>query len=522
MLLMSFSQFVWVKATNFGGWDEWLVVSLAAERTLDHPYVHRPLGLLWHASAALVKPDELRAYLIVHALYVGLSGWLVFALCRYLAPPARLWAFLAATFSVVWAPLDSLRLNALDALGYSGGTLATLCAILLVIEAASRDRPALLAAAGLAAALAAGTNEATLPLLGAAPLVILWFTRERIRRPWFWAASWAAMMLLVGGPILYSFLDPLGHGSYQTSALRLDLQPLPILRRWARLFGFHLLPLVTTPLGELTVPAVPVAIGAFLLAWRGTGGPGQAEAGTGRVHLRLAGLGLVLAGLGNGLFSLSPAMVTANRTQFLSSPGIAIFLASMAGLLGAGLKPRWRLAAGLVAGAWVVALATGRVVALQRAWDTSSYWRAQNRTLVELTRMAPDLKPNTFVILLDEGRAWPASFTFRHALRYLYDGHAVGMVWRANEFLYPSYLLPDGVHSVPWEVIRKPWRAPVTLHRYDETVVVRRDASGALSLLEQWPRDALPGLPAGAAYEPRGRILGGDRLPHARRILRAD
>jgi hypothetical protein len=521
MLLVSCSQFAWVKATNFGGWDEWLVVSLAAERIVDHPYVYRPLGLLWHVSAALAKPHDLRSYLILHAVYIGISGWLVFTLCRYLAPQARLWAFLAGALSVVWAPMDSLRLNALDALGYSGATLATLSAIVLVVESWSRKSPAILAVAGLAAVLAAGTNEVTLPLLAAAPLAVLWVAGERTRRQWLWVACWTTMMLLLGGVIFHSFLDPLGSGSYQLSALHLDLSPLSVVRRWVQLFGFHLLPLVTTPVQELAVPAVPAAIGVFILAWRGAVGPlkGAVDAGSG--HLRLAGLGLVLAGLGNGLFALSPALVTPNRTQFLSSPGIAVFLASAVCLLTAGFNPRWRVAAALLAGAWVVALATGRVVALQREWDKSSYWRVQNRTLVELTRRAPDLKPNTFVILIDEGGAWPASFTFRHALRYLYAGHAIGSVWRANDFLYPVYLLADGVHSVPWEIIRKPWRTPVTTHGYRETVVVRLEASGTLSVLQRWPDELLPKLPEGAAYEPEGRILR-QETPDARRILRPD
>jgi hypothetical protein len=522
MLLVSWSQFAWVKATNFGGWDEWLCISLSAEGIVDHPYPYRPLGVLWQVSAALAKPHDLRSYLVLHAVYIGLSGWLVFALCRRLAPQSLRFAYLAGALSVVWAPLDWLRLNAVNTLGYSGATMATLCAIVLFVESWFGRRGVVLAVACLAAGLASLTNEGTLPLLCAGPLALLWVTPQKTRLLWLWVTCWAVLILVLGGAILYAHTHPVGSGSYQLSAMRLDPSPLPVLRRWAQQFGFHLLPLLTTPVRELAVPAVPMAVGVFVIAGLLIARSAEDGLGSRFDHLRLAALGILLAGLGNGIFALSPSVVSAARIQFLSSPGIAMFLASVILLISARLKPRLRVAACLAAGSWVVAVGTGRLVAMQRDWDTATAWPNQNRTLWELTRQAPDLKPNTFVVLVDEGGAWPASFTFRHALRYLYPGHAIGAVWKANDFLYPIYFLPDGIHSVPWPVIQRPWRDPPTRHDYGEVMVVRLDTAGKVTILERWPSEFLPPLPSGAVYDPEGRVLRPAKLPAERAILSKD
>jgi len=103
---------------------------------------------------------------------------------------------------------------------------------------------------------------------------------------------------------------------------------------------------------------------------------------------------------------------------------------------------------------------------------------------------------------------------------YVYDGHALGYVWKAIDFLYPAYFVPLGLYYDPWPVIRKPWGVGPTLHRYDELVVAYAGRDGGLRVLRTWPVPILPPLPPGARYDPEARIVRGTRPPASRAILR--
>ena len=82
--------------------------------------------------------------------------------------------FLAAAFSVAWAPLDSSRFDAVAMTGgYSGSTLATFVSLLVFVESWRRSSPALLGAAGVLAFVAARAAEAPIPLLGALPFSVM-------------------------------------------------------------------------------------------------------------------------------------------------------------------------------------------------------------------------------------------------------------------------------------------------------------------------------------------------------------
>jgi len=232
----------------------------------------------------------------------------------------------------------------------------------------------------------------------------------------------------------------------------------------------------------------------------------------------MTGIGLGMAALAYGVLVLSPRIVTPARMQILSAPGIGLLLAAVAVALAERLPRRWGAWALAILGGFVVAMGAARTAALQRAWDATSYWAAQDRSLLELTREAPQLEPHTLLLLLDEAGAWPAAFTFQHAVEYLYGGRARGTVWGAVPFLYPIHMEPDGIRWIPYESIREPWGESVALYRWDEVVVVRLKASGAVTLEGEWP-DALPPLPPSARYVPRARIRGGDPPPREHRLL---
>jgi hypothetical protein len=118
------------------------------------------------------------------------------------------------------------------------------------------------------------------------------------------------------------------------------------------------------------------------------------------------------------------------------------------------------------------------------------------------------LEPHTYVLLLDESHSWLATFTFRHAISYMYGRRAVGQVWGAHEMLYPARFEAAGIRVVPWRSLWRPWHEVPENYRYDEVVCLRLDRSLGVTVLDRWP-DELPPLPSGARYDPRKRILTG-------------
>ena len=508
-----------VSPTDFGGYDEWLIVQLTSAGHVSMPYAERPLELVWDLPAPFLFPHRLDAFLWLHGVYLWLTGVLVWRLFARLAPGQEMSAFLAGTFAAVWAPLDFLRLNAIETVAYSGVTFVMLAAASLLLESWRwRSIPLLAVAAGLALC-AARTYESVLPLLFAAP-VLLWAAPvppEHRRLRWRFVASWEAVVLLAGFLSIAGVLLPT-EGSYQLSALSLDLHPGGVLRRLVQQAAFHLGPAVAVSWQELRTAHVGIAMATFLVAAVAIARH-DGDAVPARVHVRRALLGLALAALGWSVFALSPAIRSAARTQFLSAPGVGVFLAALIGLAAGVLPPRARTAAAAAMAAWIVAVGAARTGAMQRDWDAQSYWSAQSASLRAITTVVPDVLPNTLVVVLDSRGAWPATFTFRHALLLLYDGRAIGFVPGAHDFLYPARFVAGGISCEPWPVIRKPWGAAPTFHRGSEIVALALAADGSVSVLESWP----PALPAasGTGYAPRSRIVPAGAAVAARRILGA-
>lgn len=524
MLAVFAVQFGQVSPTNFGGTDEWLYIDLASRGILGIPYAHRPLVLLWTLPAARLAPHDLWSYYATHAAWLVLAGWLTFLLARRLLPRSPLLWYLAGTTAAVWAPEDFLRLDSVLLSGYSGFTFGALAATLLFLESWFARRPWMLVLAGLVAVLTGRGFEGTIPLMAGAPLLLLWRERERSRRLTAWIAAWWGLLALLTAVVAAAFFSAWRPGSYQVSGLGLDPHPLRFLGRIAGQFGYHLLPLVQVSLEQLAHAPVLLStllfLGAFFLAWR-LGRPDAPGPDSRRELLGVTALGLALAALGYSLLMLSPSILRAARTQFLSGPGIALALASLAGLAATAWPPRTRHAATALLGAWIVALGGGRTLALQREWDTVwNMYPRQHASLDGLTRAAPHVVPGTFVILLDEGGAWPESFGYRHALAYLYEGRARGQVFGAGDFLYPMALTTAGVLSTPWPVLGPAWGERSALYRHDEIVVARDGGGGDVAILEEWPASALGKLPEGATYAPAARVVRDEPLPASRAILR--
>jgi hypothetical protein len=512
---------IWPMArTNFSGFDEWLMIHLVSKGIADIPYANRPFELLWLLPAKL-GPHTLAPYVVLHGLYSLLGGLLVFLLCRRLVPGRpRLWLS-TAIFSIVWAPGDLGRLSTLERAAYASITFGLLLAVALLVESCHLRKTTLLAAAMLVAFLTARGYEAVAPLLLSAPLLLAGTRVGPESRIRLWMGAWLAVVLLAIGLFVLPWFTPGGPLAYQLGVLGLDLSPGRVARRLLSQYAFHIAPIVLSSPSELLTPAVPIAVTVFAaisVVWRRfAGGEGDGPESR-RLHARDMMVGLLWAGLGYGVFVLTPSRPTALRMQFLSTPGIALFLASGASLVATFLPARWAGPATGLIGAWIIAVGTGRTVAMQRAWDTVSAYPAQMQMLSGLARKVPDVEPLTLVVLLDDGKAWRATYGFRHALLYLYEGRAIGYVPGAWDALYPTSFTPEGIRIEPWPVVRAAWRTGVTLHRYDETIVVRYSRQGGVTVLEEWPRD-LPPLPTGAAYRPRSRIVAGAKPPPERAIL---
>jgi hypothetical protein len=302
--------------------------------------------------------------------------------------------------------------------------------------------------------------------------------------------------------------------AYQLQVLGLDLAPSRVALRLGRQFLYHLGPVVLSSPLELATAAVPIATLVFAIAylvWAAVGGREREENSLRSerlFHLRSMFAGLIWAGLAYGVLTLTPSQPSALRMQILSAPGIAFFLASLAFLLSTLVAVPWRrVVVGLLA-AWIVAVGTGRTVAMQKTWDRLSAYPAQIRMLRDLTERVPDVKPGTLIVLLDEGKAWRATYGFRHAMAYLYEGHAIGYIPGAWDALYPAVFTTEGIRVEPWPALRKPWSIRATLTRYSEMIVVRGAADGHVGVLDQWPAE-LPPLPSGALYDPASRIVVG-------------
>jgi hypothetical protein len=357
--------------------------------------------------------------------------------------------------------------------------------------------------------------EATLPLLLAAPVLVLGLPPGSRGWPRAWWLAWVLPVALATAQALGPAVVGGEASRYQMQNARLDPSPASVASRLAHQYERHVLPLVTSRPRELRGGRVPLAAALFaggcLLLHRSARGAAVLRGGARRDLAFIAG-GLVAAGLGYGPYVLSRIGAYTDRTEYFSGLGIATALAATAVLVARVTPGRWRWLATAILGAWIVAVGTGRTLAMQRYWDAKSLFPQQAETLRRLRTIAPEVQPGTLLLLVDHCSHWPAVFTFRHAVEWTYERRATGLVWRSGfrgQLFYPTTFGEDGVRTVPWESIQRAWDDPPTLHRYDQIVALRlRPDECQAELTREWPEELGP-LPAGARYAPAERILEG-------------
>src|SRR5207247_11052069 len=74
IVLVFCAQYAWVKPTNFEGYDEWLLLSLASRGIVSVPPANRPLALIFDLPHALLFPHSLAGVYLVHGAYLALAG----------------------------------------------------------------------------------------------------------------------------------------------------------------------------------------------------------------------------------------------------------------------------------------------------------------------------------------------------------------------------------------------------------------------------------------------------------------
>jgi hypothetical protein len=504
-LVLAIQATIWVSVanTNFWGFDEWLHVELLSRGVVDFPHSNRPLSLLWSLPVRLLGVADLSSYAVLQGGYLALSGCFIYLLCRSASGGHSSVALLAGVLTAVWAPTDYFRLMSVGLMAYAGSMCATLGALASLRYSQTRQSPVLLAFAAVLAFLAGRTFEGTLPVLIAGGGLLLWHGRDRIT--WLGRGAWVAACGAAAALVVAGLLDPEAT-SYQ-QGLAFDATPTTVARRLASQLAAHLgaAVLLGVSLKDLCDLRVWPG-GLLLLCWAGfrTGGrPGEA------VHIRAPLVKLAAVGCFGALLAYLPFVLSATiqgsvRTQFLSGAGVGTCLAALCGLLASLAPTRRRHAAFMALAIALVTIAGARTRKLQRGWDQMSRYPAQHGTLEQLTRLAPAVEPHTLFLLERGAHVWPGSFTFRHAIEYVYARQATGVVWDAAQPLYRSHADASGVTTRPLEILRGPWDVAPTLHSAAETVVLELDEAGTLRILDVWPAD-IPGAP-GPRYRPRDRI----------------
>lgn len=505
-------QFAVVRPENFGGIDEWMILSLASRGVLAVPYANRPLGLLFNLPAGLLPAQLLDASYLLHAHYLAATGFLAALLVLALAPHRTDWALLAGAFAATWAPADLLRLDAVYSCAYSGVAAASVL-VFWVLARGSR-RPVLVVVAAGIAFLATRVHEGPLPLLLCAPLLLLALGMRFRRWPLaFYLGATVLAALVAGLPLLRGRPE----SWYQAEVMGVYLDPAGVAVRLAVQFGQHLGPLVTTDPRELVSwrgLLGALALASALLRVSPRSGPPLDR----RLLALAIPVGLLGAALAYSGFVLAARMAGTNRAQFLATPWVGLALASSILLGSSALPGRARAIVAAGCAAFVVATGAARVERLQHRFDRLSSYGRERSAVIQMLHLAPELKPGTLVLLLDHSRTWLGTFVFHHALDLAYGRGVAGCVPNARESLfYACYQDADGVRHEPWPILAEAWGEAPRSFRFDEIVAFRADPSGRLELLEAWPHE-LPQPPQGSRYAPRDR-LDAPRVHPARRSL---
>ena len=455
------AQQAWVSAANFQGHDEWLGIELASRGVVGVPYANRPLVFLWQALAQRAWPDDLRAYWAFTSLAFLATGLLTGWLAHRLLPRAPLLALLAGVFAASWAPLDWLRLDTTLIAGYAGSPprrCSPSCC-----SWSRRHAPA-----GRCCWSLAPSRRAALGVEGCCRCSRSrrCCSRERLEDAppgagdyGCWRGPPSSSPAGCSRPHRRCWASTRTGRTRCGSTRRRSAWPRGSFSSWAcssrRSSRATCASSRTRPCRSRSSACPSGGPRLALRAARDRRHPGS---GRGRGRRRRAGARLRRA-LRPGARGGSPRP---EPQPAALGPRLRPGARRRRGVERLSLRPgrradepfaanpaRPRLDAALALS--IVAVGTGRVVAMQAEWDRArNAFPLQGRALADLVRLAPELRPNTLVVLADGSRAgyW-LTFTFRHAVSLMYSGKVIALLADGEPFAYRGSGPPRASPSCP-------------------------------------------------------------------------
>jgi hypothetical protein len=501
------------------------------------------LPFAWAVGFALAGPSPW-IYNALSVLFVGGAAGCLYLLLIAVQPGAYLFAYAAATLSILW-PSDPTRYDPAT-LGNRQAAFLFLLGCLAWTTALERYSGRRLVVAGAAVALSLLTYEAHLLLVMGAALFALLARRDNLARHRlaFVSAFVAPICIWLVATLATVILAP-GHVTYQTE-LSSSLDPSHVGMQMLQ--GLHVLlfeswQLPLDLLARQAVPGVEVVIGGavltvlFMLALVPFG-PGLPEASTSR---KLCLGALVSAILALGVFAATRVpMSQPDRTQTFSMAPAAIAFCAVASLIcllpQRGCRPGARARLGFALACCPLVFLFGAMGSVYQRNYTQT-WREQSGVLRAILAQAPDVVDGTLVVIagLPDSRIvfvsgysceFALAFLERHPFEVLdlrIDPSQVASIvgGRINCGLAFDGRALDFQNRIQFEAegVSDHFRGVDYLFPYDRLVLFAYQAPGTVSLLDHIPPEMLPDGADASGYRPESLIVSHAPPTDATRVL---
>lgn len=487
------------------------------------------MNIFYHLSYLLSgNSGGYGAYQIVYGVLWWARGLLVFLIFRRVWPSSPVFAFVAGAMAIVHASDGAI--NWVGQLNQFGMMFWLALAVYLFVEASCRQRftstAALLLLSLVPLGLSLWSYESQIFIVLTIPFLLFVAHRRLTIRYAAMTAVWYILPTVYIWRTLQYYLAARS-STYQESVMRSSFSPEAIswelvahlvhsLRfwEWSAAVPIHNEASLATPIAAVCA-AVFVA-GAHLLSPAGL------------TALRLPPTSGLLLALGAGslilvlsfpIYLLLAGSTNFWRTQMLSSFGAAIVLCSGFLLLA---RLAQRLVTSSLGGTWSAGIAPALAIALSAVVVFAGVragirfgafhhqgWELHRAVMSQVAHLAPDLEPNTLVLLTNVPKAprdpLGAAIWFDFQLQYLYPGRQI-----AGYYLYDSGEHPS---DNPWDFTssgmswgKQGMRPRLETVTYDRIVALRHNFDGRISLLDEFPAELLPQPFDTSAYDPEQRI----------------
>lgn len=462
---------------------------------------------------------------VVYAVLWWARGMLVYAILRRFLSSCPSLCFCAGALTLVHSSDGAMML--VEQMNQFGFIFWMLLAMYCFVRAWDAKRWWIV---GLLAALAAGfeymslwSYESQILLILAFPIILILVRREW-QRP-LRLLAWYSV------PLVYLFLTyqrythTRGH-SYQESVLRKSWSLASIAGDW----GFNIFASLRfwdwgSPQGWRTPPGYAYALSAltalvFAAGWIAVIRLGEDRersnpfAPSVRVCWTLLAGGFAVLVLSFPVYLLLNTARGLWRTQFLSGIGSGIVMAAVLGLISwIPLRKFGRMALVIAAGSAIAYC--GSVYAIEKGGTHRYDWDRHRRALLGISRLAPNIWPETVVVMTNVPKGEDPFFDnlwFDMGLRLLYPGIPVaGVYYYSDGSPGPGNNL--ALEGSAWHLEGNGYGRLFSTTPLAKTIVVDYDPSGAVKLLEKLPPWLCRTTCAAELYAPHAVILSGPMSP---------